>query len=236
MEIKSWTLQNSPVIILFLCTPKLKASSTYIHPVCCTASLLSESLQFTVYFLFSLNLRKESHSSLLGTIFKVHFSICIFDLFSVFHSMGKRFLVGSQFPHRLCWFEQLLHIYILGPIFIALLEESSNILVPKTTSLKDQQTTKPNSAFCPNSQPLEDKYSFARSRIFTSAPNSHFALYPGLLTTPIVIKSLVTCEGRHWLRALLCSLTDLGLRPDCHSLVMWTSVYYLTSITQFLHL
>lgn len=74
-------------------TPKLRASGICRGDVCCTATLLLESLQFTVYFLSSL--RKEGRNAPLGAMLKVCFSICVFHLFSAFHSMDKYLLVSS---------------------------------------------------------------------------------------------------------------------------------------------
>ena len=112
-------------------TPKLVASSLSICPVWCTANWLLESLQFTVCLLSSLNLRKEGHSSPLGTIFKVCYSICIFDFFPsfpfhrrVFPSQVLGFL--TDFGDR-----ALLHVYTFGLVFITLLEGPLSILVRK---------------------------------------------------------------------------------------------------------
>lgn len=157
-------------------TPKLVASSLSICPMWCTANWLLESLQFTVCLLSSLNLRKEGHSSPLGAIFKVCFSICIFDFFPSFPF--HRWVFPSQVLGFLTDFgdRALLHVYTFGLVFITLLEGSLSILVRKDKYiyLKDQQDTKLNSAFCPNSQHSGDKCSEARSRVFTSVLNSCF--------------------------------------------------------------
>lgn len=103
-------------LLLYSClTPKLKASSIYICHVCYTANLLLGSLQVTAYLVSSLNLRKEDHSSLPGTGFKVCFSICVFDFFfSTFHSTDEYVPLGSQFPHRFWWSEQFCMFILWG--------------------------------------------------------------------------------------------------------------------------
>lgn len=120
------------LILPYSClTPKLVASGISTCPVWCIANWLLGCLQFTAYLLSSLNLREEGHSSPLGTIFKVCFSICIFDFFPSFPF--HRWVFPSQVLSFLIDFggRVLLHVYTFGLIFITLLEGSLNILVPK---------------------------------------------------------------------------------------------------------
>lgn len=164
------TLQLLPNSCL---TPKLKASSIYICHVCCTANLLLGSLQVTIYLLSSLNLRKKDHSSLPGTIFKVCFSICVFDFFSLLSipqmSVSRSVLSFlTDFGDRSSFAR--LHSW---PDFYNLTGRVPHHFSSKELIyLKDQQGTKPNSAFCPSSQPSGDKCREPKSRIFTPVLHS----------------------------------------------------------------
>ena len=125
IEIKFWT-RYSPVIALFPSYPQTQ-SRWHLHVLSELYSQLAFSVSPAHYFLSSLKLRKEVHSWDL-----VPYLRCVspfsFDLFPTFRSTDKYFLVLGLFTDLLIW--AVLHVYIFGLIFIALLEASPNILVP----------------------------------------------------------------------------------------------------------